>query len=50
MHHLAVETCLFQRKVVVREFNEENPRTYIGLCGQSHVYVGFKTNSGPGLG
>jgi len=50
MHHLAVETCLFQRKVVVHEFNEENPRTYAGLCGYNRVYVGLKTNSGPSSG
>jgi len=41
---------LFQRKVVVHEFNEDNPCTYTGLCGYSHVYVGFKTNSGPSSG
>ena len=28
MLHPAVETCLFQRKVVVRELDEEDPRTY----------------------
>ena len=50
MHHLVVETCLFQRKVVVREFNEDNLRAYTGLCRYSRVYVGFKTNSGPGSG
>ena len=48
MHHLAVETCLVQRKVVVREFNEENLRTYADLCRYSPVYVGLKTNSGRG--
>ena len=50
MHHLAIETCLFQRKVGVREFHEEDLHTYAGLCGYSHVYVGLKTNSGPGSG
>ena len=42
MHHPAVETCLFQRKVVVRELAEEDPRTYAGLCRYSRVYGGLK--------
>ena len=46
MHHLAVETYLFQRKVVVREFHKAYPRTYAGLCGYSRVYDGFKKNRG----
>ncbi len=50
MHHLTIETCLFYRKVVLCEFNEENMRTYAGLCGFSHIYVGLNTNSGPGSG
>jgi len=47
MHHLAIETCLSQRKMGVRKFHEEDPRTYVGLCWYNHVYVGLKTNSGP---
>ena len=31
MLHPAVETCLFRRKVVVREFQEDHLRTYAGL-------------------
>ena len=50
MHHLAIETYLFQRKVVVHEFHEDHPHTYTGFCRYSRVYVGLKTNSGPGLG
>ena len=42
MHHVAAETCLFQRKVVVHEFNEENLCTHASLCGFCHVYVGLK--------
>ena len=41
MHHLAVETCLFQRKVGVRELPEEDPRTYAVLCRDSRVYGGL---------
>ena len=48
MHHLVVETCLFQRKVVVREFNEENPCTY-AVYVDTVTYM-LKTNSGPTLG
>ena len=50
MHHLAVETYLFQRTVVVREFHEAYLRTYAGLCGYSRVYVGLKNISGPDSG
>ena len=50
MHHIAIETCLFQRKVGVREFHEVDPHTYASLCGYNHVYVGLKKNSGPGSG
>ena len=42
MHHLAVETYLFQRKVVVRELDEEDLHTYIDLCRYSRVYGGLK--------
>ena len=49
MHHLAVETYLFQRNMVVREFHEEDPRTYAGLCRYSHVYDGLKEISGDRL-
>jgi len=48
MHHLAVKTYLFQRKVVIREFQEVYPCTYAGCCGYSRVYVGLKKNSGLG--
>ena len=41
MHHLAVKTCMFQRKMGVREFYEEDPRTYVGLCRDSRVYGGL---------
>ena len=34
----AIETFLFQRKVGVRELDEEDPRTYAGLCRYSRVY------------
>ena len=50
MHHLAVDTYLFQRTVVVREFHEAYPRTYAGFCGYSHIYVGWKNISGLDLG
>jgi len=49
MHHLAVETCLFQRNVVVRELHEEDSRTYIDLCRYGHVYGGLKEISGDKL-
>jgi len=39
MHHLAIESCLFQRLLVVCEFHMGYMRTYTGLCGYSHVYV-----------
>ena len=42
MLHPAVETCLFQRKVVVCELDEEDLRTYVGLCRYNHVYGGLK--------
>ena len=38
MHHLAVKSCLFQRKMGVRELNEEDPRKYADLCRCSRVY------------
>ena len=50
MHHLAIETYLFQRKVVVHDFHEEHPCTYASFCGYIGVYVGLKKNSGPELG
>jgi len=50
MHHLVVKTCLFQRLIVVREFHAQNPRTYTGFYGYSHLCVCLKTNSGPGSG
>ena len=37
MLHPAVETCLYQRKVGVRELDEGNPRTYANLCRCSCV-------------
>ena len=46
MRHLAVETCLFQRKMCVREFPKEDPRTYIGLCRDNRVYGSLKEISG----
>ena len=46
MHHLVVDTYLFQRKVVVREFHEDHLRIYDGFCGNSRIYVGLKKNSG----
>lgn len=42
MHHLAIETCLFQRKMGVRELPEEDPCTYTSLCRDSHVYGSLK--------
>ena len=41
MHHLAVKTYLFQRKMGVRELPEEDPRTYAGLCRDNCVYGGL---------
>ena len=41
MHHVAVKTCLFQRKMGVRELPKEDPRTYVGLCKDSPVYGGL---------
>jgi len=41
MHHLAVKTCLFQRKMGVRELPKEDPRTYAGLWRDSRVYGGL---------
>jgi len=41
MHHLVVKTCLFQRKMGVRELPRENPRTYADLCRDSRVYGGL---------
>jgi len=50
MHHLSVDTYMFQRKVIVREFHEEHMRTYVDFSGYNHVYVGLKKNSGLDLG
>jgi len=41
MHHLAVKTCLFQRKMGVRELPKEDLRTYASLCRDSHVCGGL---------
>ena len=41
MRHPVVETCLFQRKVVVRELAEEYLRTYVGLYRYIRVYGGL---------
>jgi len=41
MHHLAVKTCLFQRKMGVRELPEEDAHTYAGLCRDSRIYGGL---------
>jgi len=41
MHHLAVKSYLFQRKIGVCEFPEEDPHTYIGLCRDSCIYGGL---------
>jgi len=49
MHHLAVESCLFQKKVVVRDLNEEDPCTYTSLLRYSRVSVGLKKSSGARL-
>ena len=49
MHHLAVESYLFQRKMVVRELNEEDPHTYTSLLRYNRVYVGLKKSSGARL-
>jgi len=46
MHHIAVETYLVKRKVVVREFHEAYLHTYAGFYGYSHVYVGLKKTVG----
>jgi len=45
MHHLTVDTYLFQGTVGVHEFHEAYPRTYIGFCGYSRIYVGLKNIS-----
>ena len=42
MFQPAVETCPFQIKVGVCELDEEDPRTYAGLCRYSRVYGGLK--------
>ena len=42
MHHLAIETYIIQRKLVVGEFHEAYMHTYTGCCGYSRVYVGLK--------
>ena len=49
MHHLAIETYLFQRKIGVREFPKEDLRTYAGLCRDSRIYGIFKEISGDKL-
>ena len=49
MHHLTVETRLFQRNAVVREFHEEDLRTYAELCRYNRVYGGLKEISGDKL-
>jgi len=41
MHHLVVKSCLFQRKMGIRELPEEDPRTYTGLCKDNLVYGGL---------
>ena len=41
MHHLVFKTCLFQRKMGVREFPEEDTHTYASLCRDSRVYGGL---------
>ena len=41
MHHLAVKTCLFQRKMGVHVLPEEDPCTYTSLCRDSRVYGGL---------
>jgi len=50
MHHLVVETYLFQRKVVIRELHEAYLCTYAGFYGYGRIYVGLKKNSGSDLG
>jgi len=50
MHHLVVETYLFQRKEVIREFHEAYPCTYTSFCGYSRVYVDLKKTSGSDSG
>jgi len=49
MHHLAVDTYLFQRTMVVREFHEAYPRTYADCYRYNRIYVGLKNISGPDL-
>ena len=49
MHHLAVETYLFQRNVVVDELHEEDPRTYADLWRYNRIYGGLKEISGDKL-
>ena len=49
MLHPTVETCLVQRKVVVRELDEEDPCTYAGLCRYSCIYGDLKDISRDGL-
>ena len=50
MHHLAIETYLFQRTMVVCKFHKVYPCTYAGCYGYSRVYVGLKNISGPESG
>lgn len=35
----AIKTCLFQRKVGVRELDEEDPHTYVGFCIGTVTYM-----------
>jgi len=41
MHHLAVKTYLFQRKMGVHELPKEDPCTYADLCRDSCVCGGL---------
>ena len=41
MHHPAVKSCQFQRKMGVRVLPEEDPHTYAGFCRESRVYGGL---------
>lgn len=41
MHHLVVKSCLFERKIGVRELPEEDPHTYAGFCRDNSVYGGL---------
>ena len=41
MHHLVVKSCLFHRKMGVRELPEEDPLTYAGFFRDIRVYGGL---------